>query len=89
MERAADNLKALESITGITAAMINYSKINKILKKVTGLKKRIPPEAEERYRFTERANTLLEKWQPLLDADPEAGQAGVSPFTHPSRSSRS
>lgn len=67
MDRAAHQFSILESTPNITARQIHYSKINKVLKKIIGLKKLLPTTVEKKYRFSERAYRLLRKWQPLLD----------------------
>ncbi len=53
----------LEKYEEMTQKQLADSKINKVLKKIVGLKEgEIPAEAEAKYNFKKRAEALWQKW---------------------------
>jgi hypothetical protein len=67
MQNMSDYLTKLEGFPDLEASIIRKTKINKVLKAILKITE-IPKEAE--YNFKPRSQTLLEKWNGILAADP-------------------
>ncbi|KAK9417231.1 hypothetical protein SUNI508_09035 [Seiridium unicorne] len=74
MANMSDYLAKLEGFPDLEADIIRKTKINKVLKAILKLHE-IPKEAE--HNFKPRSQTLLEKWNKILAAEPPPGEAAA------------
>ncbi|PVF97043.1 Tudor/PWWP/MBT [Serendipita vermifera] len=58
----------IESYQGLTIQYLSYSKIGKVMKKISQLPDDYIPDGDGQFRFRERAGKLVTEWQQILTA---------------------
>lgn len=76
MQNMSDYLAKLEGFPDLEAAIIRATKINKVLKAMLKLSD-IPRESE--FNFKPRSQTLLDKWNKILAAEPAPAAESATP----------
>ncbi|KAG8793635.1 hypothetical protein FRB91_006031 [Serendipita sp. 411] len=72
----------IESYQGMTIQYLSYSKIGKVMKKISQLDDSHIPESDGQFKFRERAGKLVTQWHAILSASGKGADGGDGAATN-------